>query len=372
MTAIATIALWSDGFTLAEMRDVARDVRKRLYTLVGVQRIELIGVQEERVYLELSPAKLAQFGVAPQEIFGQLARQNVIEPGGEIKVGDRTVLIEPSGNFDSVDEIRNVVFSIPNSDQVARLDQIVDVRRGLADPPEFPAFFNDHPAIILSVSTVEGTNNVEFGRRLTALVDEIEQELLIGYVLEYATFQPELIDLAIQEAVSNVYQTLAIVLVVVMLFLGLRTGLIVGSFVPLTMLLGIIVMRFLDVEFQRMSIAAMIIALGLLVDNGIVVAEGNPGSSGTGCGSLSRRNGCGTNAGRTAVDVVAYHHIRVSPDAPTRRRSWRLRTVIEPSGDDAPARVLAVIHDGNARNVRMAHEGAGGAKRRSDSRTRVR
>ena len=123
------------------------------------------------------------------------------------------------------------------------------------------------------MSTVEGTNNVEFGERLTALVNEIEQELLIGYVLDYATFQPELIEQAVQGAVSNVYQTLAIVLVVVMLFLGLRTGLIVDSFVPLTMLLGVIVMRLLEVEFQRMSIAAMIIALGMLVDNGIVVAE---------------------------------------------------------------------------------------------------
>ena len=273
LTAIATIALWADGFTLAEMRSVARAVRNQLYTLDGVRRIELFGVQEERIYLELSAAKLAQFGVSPQEIFGQLAQQNIIEPGGEIKAGDRSVLIEPSGNFESVDEIRNVVFSIPDSDQVARLDQIVQVRRGLSDPPEFPVFFNDQPAIILSISTVEGTNNVEFGARLTALVNEIEQDLLIGYVLEYATFQPELIDQAVQGAVSNVYQTLAIVLVVVMLFLGLRTGLIVGFFVPLTMLLGIIFMRLLEVEFQRMSIAAMIIALGLLVDNGIVVAE---------------------------------------------------------------------------------------------------
>ena len=135
LTAIATIALWADGFTLAEMHDVARDVRKRLYTLSGVKRIELFGVQQEHVYLELSPAKLAQFGVSPQEIFGQLAQQNIIEPGGEIKAGDRSVLIEPSGNFETIDEIRNVVFTIPNSDRIARLDQIVSVTRQLADPP---------------------------------------------------------------------------------------------------------------------------------------------------------------------------------------------------------------------------------------------
>ena len=105
------------------------------------------------------------------------------------------------------------------------------------------------------------------------MLDDIEQELPIGYVFDCATFQPDLIEDAVNNAVSNVYQTLAIVLAVVMLFLGVRTGLIVGSFVPLTMLLGILVMRYFEVELQRMSIAAMIIALGLLIDNGIVVAE---------------------------------------------------------------------------------------------------
>ena len=148
-----------------------------------------------------------------------------------------------------------------------------DIRRTYVDPPVRPSYFNDHEAIVLSVSTIEGTNNVEFGEHLTAMLDGIQQELPIGYVLEYATFQPELIERAVQDAVSNVYQTLVIVLTVVMVFLGIRTGFIVGSFVPMTMLLGIIVMSLLDVELQRMSIAAMIIALGLLVDNGIVVAE---------------------------------------------------------------------------------------------------
>lgn len=273
LTSIASIAIWSDGFSMAEMRDVARDARDRLYSLDGVRRIDILGVQEERVYLESSPAKLSQLGVSPQEVFGALAQQNIIEPGGEIVADGRTLLLEPSGNLESVDEIRDVVFSIPGTDRVLRLDEVVTIRRDLVDPPQNPSFYNDRPAIMLSVSTVEGTNNVEFGERLTAAVDAIEQELPIGYVLDYATFQPELIASAVDGAVSNVYQTLAIVLVVVMVFLGIRTGLIVGSFVPLTMLLGIIIMRLADVELQRMSIAATIIALGMLVDNGIVVAE---------------------------------------------------------------------------------------------------
>ncbi len=273
LTAIATVALWADGFSMSEMSDVARDAREVLYTLNGVRRIDLFGVQDERVYLEMNPARLSELGVSPQQIFGTLSAQNIIEPGGEINAGGRTVAIEPTGNLSSVEEIGAVSFRIPDTDRTLRLDEVVTLRRDYVDPPDYPAFFNNRPAIILAISTIEGTNNVAFGTELTALLREIEQDLPIGYVFEYATFQPGLIEESVQSAVSNVYQTLTIVLVVVMLFLGLRTGLIVGSFVPLTMLLGIIVMRYIEVELQRMSIAAMIIALGLLVDNGIVVAE---------------------------------------------------------------------------------------------------
>jgi multidrug efflux pump subunit AcrB len=273
LTAVATIALWADGFSLAEMREVARDTRDRLYTLDGVRKIQILGEQEERIYLQTSPAKLAELDISPQQVFSALSQQNIIQSGGDIVADGRTVLIEPSGNFESVDEIRSVVFKIPDSDRVLRVDDVVDVTREFVDPPVYPSFYNNQPAIILSVSTVEGTNNIEFGERLTFLIDTIQQELPIGYVLEYATFQPVLIETAVQGAVSNVYQTLVIVLAVVMVFLGLRTGLIVGFFVPLTILLGVIVMRLYGVELQRMSIAATIIALGLLVDNGIVIAE---------------------------------------------------------------------------------------------------
>ena len=273
LTAIATVALWSDGFSMAEMRVVAEDTRDLIYTLDGVRKVQILGSQQERIFLEFDPVTLAGLGVPLETVFGALAQQNIIEPGGDISAGGRIVTIEPSGNFESVAEIAGTVFRIPETGQVLRLDEVVEIRRGYADPPVFPSFFNNRPAIILSISTIEGTNNIAFGEQLTRLLDRAEQELPIGYVLDYATFQPDLIETAVQSAVSNVYQTLAIVLAVVMVFLGLRTGLIVGSFVPLTMLLGIVAMSFAGVELQRMSIAAMIIALGLLVDNGIVVAE---------------------------------------------------------------------------------------------------
>ncbi len=272
-TAVATVALWSDGFTLAEMRVVAREIRDRLYALEGVKKVELFGIQDEQVFLEFSNAKLAELGVDPSIIVRTLRDQNILLPAGRIDAEGRDFVVEASGNFVSVDDIKDVLLPIPGTEKVVNLLDVVTITRGYVDPPESPVFYNGQPAIVLSVSMLEGFNAVEFGERLTARVAEMESRLPLGYVLDFATYQPTLVEKAVDGALLNVYQTLVIVLVVVMLFLGLRTGLIVGSFVPLAMLVGLIGMGILGVDLQRMSIASMIIALGMLVDNAIVVAE---------------------------------------------------------------------------------------------------
>ena len=273
LTAIADIALWSDGFSLAEMRQVARDTRDRLYSLKGIQKVELYGIQEERIYLEFSNSKLAKFGLTPGIIGQTLREQNILLPGGSVNVFGQEVIIEPSGNFNDVAAIESVMIPIPGTEKVTPLRDVVTIIRDYVDPPEQPVYFNGHQAIILSISIMAGVNSVEFGERLTHKIKTIEQTLPIGYKFEYATYQPDLVQVAVDGAISNLMQTLIIVLAVVIAFLGLRTGLIVGSFVPMAMLLGLVVMSFMDIELQRMSIASMIIALGMLVDNGIVVAE---------------------------------------------------------------------------------------------------
>jgi multidrug efflux pump subunit AcrB len=275
LTAVATIALWAEGFSLAEMRVVARDLRDQFYSLKGIRRVELFGVQDQRVFLELSNAKLAEYGISPAVVVQTLEQQNIILPGGLIDVRGQNVVIQPSGDFDSVSEIEDVIITIPGTERVAPLRDLAEVTRGYIDPPNQPVYYNGRPAIVLSVSILEGegVNAVEFGERLTRKMRQAEQTLPIGYALEYATYQPPLIEIAVNGAVTNLLQTLVIVLVVVVLFLGLRTGLIVGSFVPMTMLMSMVIMRSVDIELQRMSIAALIISLGMLVDNGIVIAE---------------------------------------------------------------------------------------------------
>ena len=273
LTAVATIALWSDGFSLAEARIVARDIRDELYELKGIRKAELYGVQDEHIFLKFSTTKLSQYGVSIQTVLNTLLQQNVILPGGQIGAGQQDIIIEPSGNFRTVEDIENVLIAIPGTENTALLKDLLEVERGYVDPPKDLAYFNGRQCIVISVSVTPGVNSVEFGERLTQRLHAIEDQLPIGYVLEYATFQPDLVVTAVNGALNNVYQTLVIVLVVVMLFLGIRTGLIVGSFVPLTMLMGLIVMSLIGIELERVSIAATIIALGMLVDNGVVVAE---------------------------------------------------------------------------------------------------
>ena len=273
LVAVATIALWSEGFTMAEMREVARDVRDRLYELEGIRKVELWGVHEERVFLEFSSTKLAQLGVSIQGIIQTLTSQNVVLPGGRYDIAGEDMIIEPSGNFRSVEDIENVLIAVPGTEQSVFLKDLMRIRRGFAEPAEDLAYFNGRRAIVISVSITPGVNAVDFGDRLTAKVTDLESRLPIGYVLEFATFQPDLVQKAVDGALLNVYQTLIIVLIVVVAFLGPRTGLIVGSFVPMTMLMGLIIMRFVGVELERISIASAIIALGMLVDNGIVIAE---------------------------------------------------------------------------------------------------
>jgi multidrug efflux pump subunit AcrB len=225
----------------------------------------------------------------------------VVLPGGRYTIAGQDVIIEPSGNFRSVEDITNVLIAVPGVDQAVRLKDLLRIRRGFAEPASDLAYYNGKRAIVISVSITPGVNAVEFGERLTAKVRDLEARLPIGYVLDFATFQPDLVQKAVDGALTNVYQTLVIVLVVVVIFLGLRTGLIVGSFVPMTMLMGLLLMRLAGIELERISIASAIIALGMLVDNGIVTAEDIRNRLE---GGEERRTACLNTAGTLAIPLL--------------------------------------------------------------------
>ena len=272
-TAVATIALWSDGFSMAEMHEVARQVRENLNLMKGIQKVDLTGVQDERIYIEVSNAKITQLGVDPKDIVRSLQAQNILLPAGKMGVNDVEIIIETLGRFESIEEIKEVLIPISGTQGTIPLRDIATTRKAYVEPIENPAYYNGHQAIVLSVFIIKGVDAVEFGARLKKKVKEIEQSYPWGYKLDFATYQPDLIKKSVSGMVSNVIQSVAIVLVVVMLLLGFRTGLIVGSFIPLVMLFGLLVMYALNIDMERMSLATMIIALGMFVDNAIVVSD---------------------------------------------------------------------------------------------------
>jgi multidrug efflux pump subunit AcrB len=272
-TSVATIALWADGFSMAEMHETARKIRERLNMLKGILKVDLTGVQDERIYLEVSSAKIAQLGIDTADIGKSLRDQNILLPGGRINLNDVDVIVEVQGRFTSIEEIQEVLIPISGTQGTIPLRDIATIRKAYVEPIQNPAYYNGHQSIVLSVFILRGVDAVEFGARLQQEVQEIEDSLPWGYSLDFATYQPELIKKAVSGMVLNVAESVAIVLVVVMLLLGIRTGLIVGSFIPLVMLFGILTMYALGIDMERMSLATMIIALGMFVDNAIVVSD---------------------------------------------------------------------------------------------------
>jgi multidrug efflux pump subunit AcrB len=270
--AVVTLALTGADYTMAELYEVARDLRDELGALPLVARVDLHGVQPERVWLEFDPAHLVRFGVDPSQIFTSLQTQNVVLPGGTINAAGQDVVVEPSGDLRSLAELENLPVATESGDLVY-LQDVARVRRAFAEPPETPAYFNGQPAIVLGVSMISASNVVALGRQVTAELASLRARIPLGMQLEAAIFQPDLVQAAVNDATNNLLQTMVVVLVVVMLFLGWRTGLIVGAMVPLTMVITLVGMSVWGIALHRISIAAIIVALGLLVDNGVVIAE---------------------------------------------------------------------------------------------------
>ncbi|QUM77916.1 efflux RND transporter permease subunit [Moritella sp. 24] len=271
--ASATIALYGDDYSLRELDLVAESIQDRISALSTVSQVDIYGVQDERIWLEPDSDAMSRLGVSPGQLVAALQNQNIVLPGGKINTGKLELTIEPSGNFEALSDIENLVILEPESGQNVYLGDLLSVRRGYVEPQNTPVYYNGKPSVVLAVSMLSGITSDSFGADINQFVTAEQQSLPAGLQFELATFQPDKVATAISSATSNLFQTVAIVLAVVMLFLGFRMGMIVGTIVPLTMMLSFIGMQIWDVSLQRMSIAAIIVSLGLLVDNGIVIAE---------------------------------------------------------------------------------------------------
>lgn len=271
--AVVTAALRGDGVPPGALYDHAQHIRDAIFAVPGTKRVDILGAQDERIFVKTSNARLAQLGIAPSTLMGVLRSQNTIQPGGAVDAGSRQFIIQPTGDFTSVEAIGDTLIPLPDQQGVIPLREVATVTRGTIDPPRQIAYYQGDPAIILSIAMLDGYSVLDYGAAVADKLDEIGQTLPVGVRLDIATFQADQVASAVYGVTTNVAQTLAIVLAVVILFLGVRTGLIVGAIVPAVMLVTLAIMGFAEMTLERMSLATLVIALGLLVDNGIVIAE---------------------------------------------------------------------------------------------------
>ncbi|MEM0912386.1 MAG: efflux RND transporter permease subunit [Pseudomonadota bacterium] len=270
---VATIAVTGEGYSMRELREFAKDLRAGLYRVDGVGKVDLMGVQEERVWLEIDSRKLAAVGVQINQVLQDLQAQNVILSAGQFDSGGTNLILEANGELKDLDAIRNVLTRIPDLNTNVKLDDLLNVRRGYVDPLNTPTFYNGHPAIMVGVQMSDGEDIQVLGKRIQSAVAQLEQQQPIGVEFNFSTYQETKVTEAVNNALSNVVQTALVVLLVLIVFLGWRPAIIVACIVPFTVMFSVIAMAPMSVELQVVSIAAVILALGLLVDNGLVVVE---------------------------------------------------------------------------------------------------
>ena len=267
------ITLIGDGFSYSDLKDVADDVRDELLRLGDVAKVEITGYQEERVFVEYNNARLSELGISPIQLQQMLETTNIIIPGGDITTADEKIVLEPSGNFESFDEIRRTVINIPGTKEMLYLEDVVDLKRGYIDPPKTMMRASGEPALGLAVSMREGGNILDLGEQVNQVIKRSQSLFPIGIEFDMIQYQPGAVEKKIDDFVGNLVQAVIIVAGVMLLTLGLRTGLVVASLIPMAMVMNFMVMAFFHIGLDQMSLAALIIALGLLVDNAIVMSE---------------------------------------------------------------------------------------------------
>lgn len=264
-------AFTADGLSKRELRDYVEDARSKVLALEGAGRVQLIGAQDEVVFLEFSTRRLAALGISAAQVVQTLQDQNAVTASGVMQAGSQRVAIRVGGQFTSDDSLKNINLRV--GDRFFRLIDVATVSRGYEDPPSALFRVNGEPAIGLAIGMRAGGNLMEFGEALHEQMDKIAAELPIGVTVEKISDQPQVVEEAVNGFTKALFEAVAIVLVVSFVSLGMRAGLVVALSIPLVLAITFLVMSEMDISLQRISLGALIIALGLLVDDAMIAVE---------------------------------------------------------------------------------------------------
>src|SRR5690242_19867970 len=260
-----------DGADYAQLKKAAEGLRQRLLKVPGVTKVDVYGAQDERIFVEFSHAKLATLGITPQALFDSLAKQNNVVPAGTVETSSQRVPLRVTGALDGAKAVAET--PVESNGRVFRLGDIATVTHGFVDPPTFTARQKGKPAIGIGVVTAKGANILELGKDVEKATADFMKAVPQGIEAEQIADQPKVVERAVGEFVHSFIEALAIVLFVSFVALGWRTGIVVAMSVPLVLAIVFIVMNAMSIDLHRITLGALIIALGLLVDDAIIAVE---------------------------------------------------------------------------------------------------
>lgn len=264
-------AITGDGYSMEELRQAAEKIRRQLATIDKVQKVKLLGVQTEKVYVEIESAKLAELGISPTVLANALKSQNDMTPSGMIETSTDNVYLRYSGIFDDENAVKNT--PIQANGKTFYLGDIATVERRYAEPGDTAMYYNGQPAVGIAVSMEDGGNIITLGNELKTAMTSIQSEMTAGLEIHQVSDQPKVVEESIDDFVSTLREAVIIVLAVSFLSLGLRTGMVVAGCIPLVLAAVFCGMYIFGIDLHKVSLGALIISLGLLVDDAIIAVE---------------------------------------------------------------------------------------------------
>ncbi|MCK4608189.1 MAG: efflux RND transporter permease subunit, partial [Gammaproteobacteria bacterium] len=266
-------AVTGDGFSYKELKDYTDFLKQELSLVPGVAKVELVGNRQEAIFVDISRTRMSQLGISLTQIYQTLAAQNLVSTSGSVRVGDEYIRITPTGKIDSVAAIGDLLIHSTKSKKLLHLDDVATITRGYEEVPHNLIFYDGKPAIGVGISIVSGGNVVKIGQAVDQKLAQLQKLIPIGININSVYEQPKLVQQSVQSFVVSLLEALAIVFAVLLLFMGLRSGMIISAILMLTILGTLLLMYVFHIDLQRISLGALIIALGMLVDNAIVVTE---------------------------------------------------------------------------------------------------
>ncbi|HQR09072.1 MAG TPA: efflux RND transporter permease subunit [Gemmatales bacterium] len=315
------LAISGDGFTMPELRRYVEFLRRELLQIQGIKSIALFAEQQEVVFLEISRQRLAQLGINEEQIYAKLQERNIAADGGRVQVGDQLIPIDPKGSFGSAEDMLDLVIGSDRSGRQLFLRDVATLQRGDQDPPRRLLRYDGKPAIGLGISTVQGGNVVTMGKGVRDRLEQLKNVQPIGIEIGEINFQPEAVSEATNAFIIKLGQAVAVVLVVLVIAMGLKTGIIIGMVLFLTIMATFLVMFVKgDLLMERISLGALIIALCMLTDNAIIIIEGIKVGIESGRDKLEVvKEVVAENQwplfGATAIGVIAFAAIGLSEDS---------------------------------------------------------